>query len=158
MTTKNYTFYTIKHKDQSIHNVYFGYTKNFKKTCYHHKSVCNDGNKSEKFILYDFINDHGGFSNFTIKILSKQPRLTGLEARVIQQIYLNEEESNLLLNMKNPYRSNLEKLEQLRLIRIKKWKCESCNVILLFQNKTRHCRCAFHLKTINELKELKEVI
>ena len=150
MMTEEYTFYTIKHNDQSIHNVYFGYTKNFKKTCYHHKSVCND-NKSDKFILYNFINNHGGFSNFTIKILSKQPGLTKLEAQVIQQIYLNEEEPNLLLNMRNPYRSNLERLEQLRLISIKQWKCESCNVIILFQNKIRHCSCAFHLKTINEV-------
>ena len=64
---KNTTIYLIGCKDTNIPNTYVGHTTNFEQRCEDHEKCVTTSDRK----LYNFIRNHGGWSNWYIKPLSK---------------------------------------------------------------------------------------
>ena len=62
------TYYKLYCKDEDIHEVYIGSTKDLKQRIYDHKSECNVGGTQP---IYMFINVNGGFDNWAFEILDE---------------------------------------------------------------------------------------
>jgi hypothetical protein len=91
-----YTFYKIICLNPNIDYLYIGSTKDLIKRKWCHKSDCNNVNKKTYNIkLYEIIRNNGGWDNWEIKPIGKGIYNTRLEARIEEQKYINELNSNL---------------------------------------------------------------
>jgi hypothetical protein len=69
-------------KDTKISNIYIGHTTNFEQRCEDHKKCVSTSNRK----LYSFIRNHGGWSNWYMKPLSKISCENKCEA-VLEELY-----------------------------------------------------------------------
>jgi len=68
----NTTIYKLCCNDLEITDVYVGHTTDFTKRKYNHKSLCNtETSKRYNFYVYQFIRDHGGWSNWSMIEIEK---------------------------------------------------------------------------------------
>jgi hypothetical protein len=79
---KNTIIYLIGCKDTKISNTYIGHTTNFEQRCEDHKKCVSTSNRK----LYSFIRNHGGWSNWYMKPLSKISCENKCEA-VLEELY-----------------------------------------------------------------------
>ena len=70
-----------------INNIYVGYTTDIIRRKYYHKIKSLDP-KNNKYKLYHFINQHGGFNNFDIIEIKKYPCMNNNQAREKQYKYI----------------------------------------------------------------------
>jgi hypothetical protein len=63
----NTVIYLIECKDESISDTYIGHTTNIDNRCRHHEY----SSRSSDVKLYEFIRDHGGWSNWDMKVITK---------------------------------------------------------------------------------------
>jgi len=90
MDKYNYTFYKIYCKTNPD-LVYIGSTRDFKERTRKHISVCNKpNNKNYNLKVYKTIRENGGWDNWLIEAIVFQDDLTEKEARVIEQILMND--------------------------------------------------------------------
>ena len=85
--SKTYYFYKI-YKDDFC---YIGSTVNLKKRINDHKNNCtNKAKKGYNLKIYKTIRENGGWDCFTFEVIKQFDNLTKQEARVIEQVYINE--------------------------------------------------------------------
>jgi len=70
-----------------INNIYVGYTTDIIRRKYYHKIKSLDP-KNNKYKLYHFINQHGGFNNFDIIEIRKYPCMNNNQAKAKQYKYI----------------------------------------------------------------------
>ena len=64
--------YKLCCKDPNIEEIYIGATCDFKQRKRAHKTDCHNPNRKHyNYYVYQFIRNHGGFENWTMKILEK---------------------------------------------------------------------------------------
>ena len=90
--TNDYWFYTITCKDEDISDFYIGSTRNWNKREYKHKSKCKIGSDVK---VYRYINEYGGWDNWIMSEICFQENLTSLEARIMEDILMEELGSTL---------------------------------------------------------------
>jgi hypothetical protein len=99
--------YKIVCNDLTITDCYIGHTTNFTKRKYTHKHLCNiikfDESKTKK---YNFIREHGGWSNWSMIEIEKYPCSDGNEARERERYWF--ETLSAKLNDEYPSRSSKE--------------------------------------------------
>ena len=96
----DYWFYTITCKDEDISDFYIGSTKKWDSRKSVHKSQCNNGIKKK---VYRYINEYGGWDNWDMIEIGFQENLTSMEARIMEDILM--EELGSTLNNNAAYRS-----------------------------------------------------
>lgn len=70
---KNYFFYLLKCKDQTVTDSYGGSTTNFAVRCYNHKTICgNEKSNAYNFNVYKFIRSHGGWNNWLSVVVAEK--------------------------------------------------------------------------------------
>ena len=104
--------YKIVCNDTNIKNVYIGSTTSFRDRKYQHKGCCNNENSSKyNYPLYTFIRTNGGWDNWDMVLLDYTPCNTKLELHKIEREYIENIDSNLLLNKSIPSRTDKEYYE-----------------------------------------------
>jgi hypothetical protein len=99
---KNFIIYEIF--NESLNFRYIGSTGNFYSRKAMHKTNCK---KQIKFILYETINQHGGWDNFTMRPIEEVVCENKLEARMRERYWCEMYNPNL--NMRKAYTSIEEK-------------------------------------------------
>ena len=84
---ENIVLYKIVCLLPDIENTYVGYTTNIIKRKYYHK-IKSMNSTNNKYKLYHFINQHGGFNNFDIIEIRKYPCLDNNMAKAKQYKYI----------------------------------------------------------------------
>ena len=84
---ENTIIYKIVCLEPDINNKYIGYTSDIIRRKYYHKVKSMDP-KNNKYKLYHFINQHGGFNNFDIIEIRKYPCMNNNEAKAQQYKYI----------------------------------------------------------------------
>jgi len=84
---ENTIIYKIVCLVPDINNKYIGYTTDIIRRKYYHKVKSMDP-KNNKYKLYHFINQHGGFNNFDIIEIKKYPCMNNNEAKAKQYKYI----------------------------------------------------------------------
>lgn len=98
--------YVIKCKDESKTEIYVGSTCNFKQRVRQHRCA----SKYDKFKLYDYINDNGGWDNFAFEIYEEYPCENVKQCRIKERdVY---ETLKATLNSQKPYRAKGEYYEE----------------------------------------------
>jgi hypothetical protein len=91
-----YTFYKIHCINPEINFIYVGSTKDLASRKWAHKSDCyNENRKSYNLKLYKTIRDNGGWDNWNLTIIGKGIYEDRILARIEEQKYINELNSNL---------------------------------------------------------------
>jgi len=109
MDKYNYTFYKIYCKTNPD-LVYIGSTRDFKARTRKHISVCNKpNNKNYNLKVYKTIRENGGWDNWLIEAIVFQDDLTEKEARVIEQVLMNDFAT---INEQRSYTNNKEAIAQ----------------------------------------------
>jgi hypothetical protein len=92
-----YTFYKIHCSEPNIDFTYIGSTKNISDRRWAHKSDCNNINKPKKYNLklYKTIRENGGWDNWNLTIIGKGIYEDRILARIEEQKYINDLNSNL---------------------------------------------------------------
>ena len=94
--------YKIYCNDSSITEVYIGSTTNFKLRKCQHKSACyNDKSKKINMKIYKFINDNGGWDNFSMIPIIEYPCENKIQLLIKEEEY--RKELNSKLNSCNSY-------------------------------------------------------
>ena len=88
---QNNSIYIIKCKDEMITDCYVGQTCDHYRRKATHKASC----KKEVGRLYQFINSHGGWDNWTFEIIEKYPCENSSEARLRENYWINYHKANL---------------------------------------------------------------
>ena len=83
----DYWYYTINCKDEDISDFYIGSTVKWCDRKRSHKSKCNNGSTAT---VYRYINEYGGWNNWSMDEICFQKHLTKLEARIIEDILIDE--------------------------------------------------------------------
>lgn len=91
----NTVIYKIMCKDETIKDVYVGHTTNFVKRKYQHKTCALHKRKG---LVYDFINEHGGWNNWSMIEIEMYPCSCIREAMIRERYYIDNENSTLNLN------------------------------------------------------------
>ena len=154
----DYWFYAITCKDEDISDSYIGSTKKWGKRKNKHKSKCRIGSDEK---VYRYINEYGGWNNWSMDKIGFQENLTRLEARIIEDILIEEFGT---LNDKPAYKSSEEiknyrklysKQEHARISKRlrngRKVQCE-CGMTIRYDSFARHRESAIHNKRLNEQK------
>ena len=88
--------YKIYCNDSSITEIYIGSTTNFKLRKCQHKSACyNDKSKKINMKIYKFINDNGGWDNFSMIPIIEYPCENKIQLLIKEEEYRKELNSNL---------------------------------------------------------------
>jgi hypothetical protein len=136
---KTYYYYKI-YKDDFC---YIGSTTNLKKRQNGHKNRCtNENSKCYNLKLYKTIRENGGWECFTFELIKQFDNLTKQEARVIEQVYINEFGN---MNSLNSY------ITQQQLIELK-YKC-SKQYRLNNQEELKQSKHQYYLNNQEKLKE-----
>jgi hypothetical protein len=84
---ENIIIYKIVCKVPDINNIYVGHTSDIIRRKYYHKVKSMDP-KNNKYKLYHFINQHGGFNNFDIIEIKKYACMNNNQAKAQQYKYI----------------------------------------------------------------------
>ena len=105
-----------------INNIYVGYTTDIIRRKYYHKVKSMDP-KNNKYKLYHFINQYGGFINFDIIEIKKIPCMNNIQAKAKQYKYIKllnaDLNSNNIINKNDNVKAFSNENEH-RLINIEK--------------------------------------
>ena len=102
--------YKIVCNDITVKNCYVGSTTHFIKRKSNHKSACNNpDNKAHSFLLYTTIRAKGGWNNWSMIEVIKQPCVDSNAARRLERDYIELLEADL--NMYLPIVSKEEAIE-----------------------------------------------
>ena len=110
--SRTYVIYKIKSLDQKIDYCYVGSTQNFIKRKWNHKSRCNVINKKNDNKLYNTIRENGGWDNFEMTPIEEYLCDTPLQARMREQVLIDEIEKNKL-NSINAFISVEDRLDHI---------------------------------------------
>ena len=98
----NTIIYKICCKDPTIKEIYIGHTTNFTQRKNSHKTLCyNENNKNHNRYVYQFIRQNGGWNNWNMIQIEKQPFKNKREAEAHEHCWI--EKLNALLNSNNPH-------------------------------------------------------
>ena len=102
--------YQILCKDESIKDIYIGSTTNFKRRMTQHKDCINNyKSRKHKYKLYQFIRNHGGWSNWVMKPIINYKCETKIEVAEHERFYYDSLKPTL--NDQIPNRSRKEWIE-----------------------------------------------
>ena len=104
--------YKIKSLDPKIDYCYIGSTQNFTKRKCKHKSMSNLINSISNRKLYNTIRENGGWDNFEMTPIEEYLCDTPLQARMREQVLIDEIEKNKL-NSINAFISVEDRLDQI---------------------------------------------
>ena len=110
--SRTYVIYKIKSLDSTIDYCYVGSTQNFIKRKWNHKSRCNTMHKKNDNKLYNTIRENGGWINFQMTPIEEYLCDTPLQARMREQVLIDEIEKNKL-NSINAFISVEDKQDQI---------------------------------------------
>ncbi len=152
--------YKIKHNESA--NEYIGSTKNLNLRMIRHRANLTAKDKCH-FRLYKFINENGGWDNFTISILACLDELQFLDIgkkEILEQKYIDKYHPTL--NEKNAYQTTEQRLEKCRLYNKSYgnhlYNCE-CGREFKYKNKAKHYRTKRHREYItNKCIQRKHII
>lgn len=103
----NSCIYQIVCKDESITDSYIGSTTNFKKRITQHRdNVNNYKSRKHKYKLYQFIRDHGGWSNWIMKPIINYSCESQIEVAEHERFYYDSLKPSL--NYQIPNRTRKE--------------------------------------------------
>lgn len=100
-------YYIIKSKNELIKDCYIGCTNNFKKREYTHKSYCIN-NEAKQLKLYKFINQNGGWDEWTMYLIEETEYETKKECFERERFWIEMYEASLN-KIKKPIRYIEEK-------------------------------------------------
>ena len=158
----NAKIYKLCSIDENIKDIYIGSTINYMSRIMCHKSNCyNENQRKYKYKVYDFIRNNGGFSSWTMKIISHVKVKNRLQLKKLERAAIELFQPTLNCSIpgrtnKEYYIDNCEKIkETMRIYRInnkkklyKKIKCE-CGGRFVHDNKSSHCKTKKHTNYIN---------
>lgn len=161
--------YKICCLDPSISDIYVGMTTNYdKRKGLHKDNCCNKKSINYNFYIYQFIREHGGWTNWNMIIIEQYPCSSNLEAR--------KREYELIISLgatlnkkvgiigsrqdddyyKKHYQRQLELYPNHNKEHYQKYKEKifqkemcSCGKEYTICHKSRHLKTKFHLKNIN---------
>ena len=88
--------YEISCNDKSIKENYVGQTKNYRVRKGTHKCGCNNKcSKTKERKLYKFINENGGWDNWTMRPLEEIECTTHMQALIREQYWITEKQATL---------------------------------------------------------------
>jgi hypothetical protein len=94
------TIYKIYCKDETITDLYVGYTTNFHVRKYQHKNSCNNS-KNNNIKIYKTIRENGGWDNWNMVEIAKYNCKNSTEARIKEQEHYELLKASL--NSYSPY-------------------------------------------------------
>jgi hypothetical protein len=98
----NTIIYKLCCKDPTITEIYIGHTTNFTQRKNSHKTLCcNENNKNHSRYVYQFIRQNGGWNNWNMIQIEKQPFKNKREAEAHEHCWI--EKLNALLNSNKPH-------------------------------------------------------
>ena len=104
------TIYKLCCKDTSIEDIYVGSTCNFNRRKAQHKNCCNnENNKQYNQQVYQFIRDHGGFSNWNMIMIEQKALENKLEKEKLEREFIERLKPSL--NCLIPTRGKKEYME-----------------------------------------------
>jgi hypothetical protein len=106
----NTIIYKLCCNDPTITDIYVGHTTNWtnRKGC--HKQRCNNENSKYNFYVYQFIREHGGWTNWTMVLIEEIKCNNKLEACKVERNYI--ELLGATLNINVPSRTKPEYYEE----------------------------------------------
>jgi len=140
---ENGVIYMIKHKTDDKKEYYIGSTKDFKRRCRKHKSICNNQNsKHYNYKVYKYIRENGGWDEWEIILLYDYPCKNRNELELEEKRAVKEYKSTLnqvipSRTRKEHYEANKEKILQQKAMKIN---CDICNSLVRKGDITRHKR------------------
>ncbi len=109
-TTIDYSkivIYKIVCNDLNVKDIYIGSTTNFiKRKTAHKNATMNEKHPKHNAKKYQFINENGGWNNFTMLEIEKYPCVDGNEARLRERYWFEQLQATL-----NTYRPIISKEE-----------------------------------------------
>ena len=134
----NTIIYKIYCKDETITDVYVGYTTNFTQRKYSHKIACNNMNNNLK--IYEIIRSNGGWENWDMIEIAKYCCKDVTEARIKEQEHYKDLKTSI-----NVIPSYLDK---------KNYYCFTCNIQCQTPNHyKRHIELVSHKNKENNAEE-----
>jgi len=113
MDYSNCIIYKIVCNDLSVTNCYVGHTTNFIQRKRNHKDACiNETSNKQHYKIYKFINENGGWNNFSMIEIEKWPCNDINEASARERYWF--ETLNANMNMQVPNRNRKEWVEDNR--------------------------------------------
>ena len=88
--------YKIYCNDNTITDCYIGRTTDFIRRKYSHMILCK---KNKDLPVYSFINEHGGWNNWSIEIIEHFPCLDSIEAGNREKYWINFTEATLNIHL-----------------------------------------------------------
>jgi len=159
--------YKLCCNDTTIEDIYVGSTCNFTHRKYQHKSNCNNpNNKDYNYKVYQFIRDHGGFSNWDMVMVHQEAVENKLQKERLERQYIDELKPSLNIQLptrtKDEWTSDnkeymqqyqtqykIENKERIKAIKNQKYDCE-CGGKFTHTNKTQHLSSKKHIKYMEE--------
>jgi hypothetical protein len=109
----NSMIYKICCRDTEIKDIYIGSTTNFIRRKCAHKGNCNNPTSNKHHLkLYQFIREHGGWTNWAMVLVEAVSCETKLELHKIERQHI--EQNNSTLNCKIPARNKKEYRQEYR--------------------------------------------
>ena len=140
----DYWFYALVCNDEDIYDFYIGSTKDWISRKRKHKRCCINGTD---YKVYEYINGYGGWDNWSMIEISFQEQLTKLEARIMEDILM--EELGSTLNDRSAYLSTEDLIKYHAERRRRNLQCE-CGMVITPGNIAAHRRTALHFRRLNQ--------
>lgn len=145
-------FYKIVCNDLNITPIYVGHTTHFQKRKWAHKEQCDKDNITQ--YVYRFINENGGWNNWSMILINTEKCENVLEARKRERHYIEEHKASL--NKIMPYIDSEEKyikdLEHKRVAGKKPYIC-ACGETFRIDGKSKHEKTEKHRRYMRQLED-----
>ncbi len=95
-----YIIYEIVCNDPEIKDIYIGQTKNYRVRKNAHKTCCKNTFRKDKSQrkVYEFINNHGGWNNWTMRPIETIEYERHIDALIRVQYWIKEKNATLNCN------------------------------------------------------------
>lgn len=137
----NTIIYKLMCNDDTIKDVYVGHTTNFVKRKYQHKKCCSDSGYSYGKV-YEFINNHGGWENWSMVELEVYPCGNRQDALFRERYWIDKEKSTL--NILKPWSKEDHEYQKVLSTKTREQ--------ILQEKKERHERALANLRKGRELR------
>ena len=140
--------YVIRCLTLGVIECYVGSTINFtSRKSGHHTCCINEKCKGYNYKLYRFIRDNGGWENWEMVMLEQYPECTSKVQKIIREREVADR-LGAKLNMIRAYRSNEERIEQMRVFNKKNNLVNNATPIICACGKSFFLTCKnSHIKT-----------
>ena len=145
--------------DLSAKEIYVGSTENSKERKRKHKNNCNNVNgKHYNYRVYQYIREHGGFTNWSMIVLERFHYNETFELKARERHHMESLGANL--NSQTPNRTpseyrqdNIEHIKE----RGKKHREEHSGEIKQFQQQKHNCECGGKYTPCSKLKHMRTI-